>query len=224
MTDSIYTSLLKAQTAMMGAKKNGLNPHFHSNFSTLNDVWEAAKEPLHSNGLVLLQPIDIVNGQQVIRTIIFNAGGERIESICPIVCVKQNDPQALGSAITYARRYSLASIIGIVTDVDDDAEKAMARNNNAPKPQQNKPQEKTYQLVGAKGNHTYSQWLKEFERVANGCQSIDAMQSHNINQINAVTKDHPEAVELIKFMVEKKKEVEAKAAKENPPSPAAKAV
>lgn len=224
MTDTLCTALLKAQSVMMGAKKDGTNPFFKSKYTTLNSVWEAAKDPLHENGLSLLQPIDIVGGQAVVKTIILHISGERIESNCPIVCAKQNDPQALGSAITYARRYSLASIMGIMTEQDDDAEKAMARNNNAPKPQQNKPQEKTYQLVGAKGNHTYEQWLKAFERVANGCQSIDAMQGYNVNQINAVTKDHPEAVELIKFMVEKKKEVEAKAAKENPPSTAEKAV
>lgn len=232
MTDTLCTALLKAQTVMMGAKKDGTNPFFKSKYTTLNSVWEAAKDPLHENGLSLLQPIDIVGGQAVVKTIILHISGERIESNCPIVCAKQNDPQALGSAITYARRYSLASIMGIMTEQDDDAEKAMARNNNAPKPQQKspqqtKPKEKEYPInVGKSGTFSYKKWLDIFINGAKGagadvsingvknCIDVDKLLELNFAAINDVVQDYPEARAIIDSAINEKRN----------PSPAAKAV
>lgn len=124
---NIASALLKAQTEIMTAGKDAKNPFFKSKYATLNSVWEAVKEPLHDNGLSLLQPISIENNQPVVKTILLHTSGEMITSDCPIICAKQNDPQALGSAITYARRYSMASLLGVMTDEDDDGEKAMNR-------------------------------------------------------------------------------------------------
>lgn len=137
----ITSALLKAQKEMMGAVKDAKNPFFKSNYATLNSVWEACKDALHNNDLVLLQPIDIIDGVQVLKTILMHTSGEQITSICPILCTKQNDPQAMGSAITYARRYSLASIIGIVTDDDDDGNKAS--NKEQQKKQEPAPEDTT---------------------------------------------------------------------------------
>lgn len=124
---NIASALLKAQTEIMTAGKDAKNPFFKSKYATLNSVWEAVKEPLHDNELSLLQPISIENNQPVVKTILLHTSGEMITSDCPIICAKQNDPQALGSAITYARRYSMASLLGVMTDEDDDGEKAMNR-------------------------------------------------------------------------------------------------
>ena len=137
----ITLALLKAQKDMMGAKKDAKNPFFKSNYATLNSVWEACKDALHDNSLVLLQPIDIIDGVHVVKTILMHTSGEQIISICPILCTKPNDPQAMGSAITYARRYSLASIIGIVTDDDDDGNKAS--NKSQQKKQEPAPEDTT---------------------------------------------------------------------------------
>ncbi len=131
--ENINKALLQAQKEMMGASKDAKNPFFKSKYATLNSVWAAAKEPLHNNGIVCLQPIDLLDGQQVVKTVLIHESGESIESNCPIICAKQNDPQAMGSAITYARRYSLASILGMMTDEDDDGEKAMARKTEPKK-------------------------------------------------------------------------------------------
>ena len=116
-------ALLKAQTEFMTASKDAKNPFFKSKYATLNSVWEAVATALHNNGLVCIQPI--VNN--MVATTIIHTSGQFITSECPIVCAKQNDPQALGSAITYSRRYALASMLGVMTDDDDDAESAMVR-------------------------------------------------------------------------------------------------
>lgn len=133
-------ALLKAQTEFMTASKDAKNPFFKSKYATLNSVWEAVATALHNNGLVCIQPI--VNN--MVATTIIHTSGQFITSECPIVCAKQNDPQALGSAITYSRRYALASMLGVMTDDDDDAESAMVRKQpqSAPKPAA-KPAEKT---------------------------------------------------------------------------------
>lgn len=121
-------SLLKAQTEFMTATKDAKNPFFKSKYATLNSVWEAVANALHNNGLICLQPI--VDNK--VHTVIIHTSGQYIISECPIVCAKQNDPQALGSAITYSRRYALASMLGVMTDEDDDAESAMARPQTKP--------------------------------------------------------------------------------------------
>ena len=132
-------ALLKAQTEFMTATKDAKNPFFRSKYATLNSVWEAVASALHNNGLVCIQPI--VNN--MVATTIIHTSGQFITSECPIICAKQNDPQALGSAITYSRRYALASMLGVMTDDDDDAESAMVRKQpqSAPKPAA-KPAEK----------------------------------------------------------------------------------
>ena len=130
--NEIASALNKAQAQMMGAAKDAKNPFFKSKYATLNSVWEAVKDAVLTNGLTVLQPIHYANGQAVVTTTILHTSGQYITSECPVVCAKQNDPQAFGSAITYARRYSLASMLGVTTDEDDDAERAMNRVKPAP--------------------------------------------------------------------------------------------
>lgn len=125
-------ALVKAQSDFMKAGKDAKNPFFKSTYATLNSVWSAVSEALLKNGLTVLQPISIHDGISVVKTIVMHISGQSIESECPIVVAKQNDPQALGSAITYARRYSLASMLGVMTDEDDDGNKAAQQPKQAP--------------------------------------------------------------------------------------------
>lgn len=126
--NELAVALNKAQSDFMVAKKDAKNPFFKSKYATLNSVYEAVAPALLSNGFTIIQPIV---GDSVETTLI-HASGQFITSSCPIVCAKQNDPQAMGSAITYARRYSLASLLGVMTDEDDDGEKAMGRTDKKP--------------------------------------------------------------------------------------------
>lgn len=133
--NDLAVALNKAQSDFMVAKKDAKNPFFKSKYATLNSVYEAVAPALLSNGFTLIQPII---GDSVETTLI-HASGQFITSSCPIVCAKANDPQAMGSAITYARRYSLASLLGVMTDEDDDGEKAMGRTDKKPVPKKENP-------------------------------------------------------------------------------------
>ena len=125
---SPFMAFLNAQRSFSAALKDSSNPYFKSKYADLNSVWEAVHEALHANGLTITQPIRINDaGQTVVITNVRYQNGELVEtSECPVLCKSPNDPQAMGSAITYARRYSLASILGIVT-TDDDGESAVNR-------------------------------------------------------------------------------------------------
>lgn len=115
----ITKALLTAQKKIGAAKKSGKNPHFQSTFSNLVDIMEACKDELNANGIMVLQPVM----NNVLETMLIHETGEWMSSETPIVCKAPNDPQALGSAITYARRYGLGSMLFIPAE-DDDAESA----------------------------------------------------------------------------------------------------
>ena len=121
----LAAALAKAQAEMKPAIFDCVNPHFKSKYASLTAVWEAARGPLAKHGLSVLQRFE--SGEpMVMSTLLAHASGEWIESDYPIKPVK-TDPQGYGSAISYARRYSLAALLGIVSDSDDDANAASGK-------------------------------------------------------------------------------------------------
>lgn len=127
----IASALLKAQKEMGNAVKDSKNPFFKSTYADLNSVREAVTPALHANSISILQTmIPDTDGRSHLETILMHESGEYLGSQTPIVCAKQNDPQALGSAISYARRYGLSSLLSIGAE-DNDAEGAMNRAKTA---------------------------------------------------------------------------------------------
>lgn len=127
----ISAALLKAQGEMGAAVKDSKNPFFKSKYADINSVREACHPALNANGITVLQPMSNVSNNDgtnssFVETILVHESGEYIGSQTPIICSKPNDPQALGSAISYARRYSLQSLVSLGT-ADDDAEAGMSR-------------------------------------------------------------------------------------------------
>jgi hypothetical protein len=112
-------ALAKAQGAIEGAKKDQSNPYFKSRYADLSSVWEACRKPLSDNGLAIVQiPYNLEPETVTIETLLTHASGEWIKSIITMRPVKA-DPQGLGSCITYARRYSLAAMVGVAPEDDD---------------------------------------------------------------------------------------------------------
>lgn len=114
----LAASLSKAQGEIEGAIKDSKNPHFKSSYADLASVMDAIREPFRKYGLSYSQhPV----GRNLV-TILMHQSGEFIQSEMELLVEKPN-MQGLGSAITYARRYSLAAIAG-VAQVDDDGNEA----------------------------------------------------------------------------------------------------
>lgn len=134
----LAAALTACQSQLESARKDGKNPHFKSQYATLASVWDAIRDPMTKNGLSVTQTSRVCDGGKVIiRTTLFHTSGEWIAGELALPPVKQ-DPQAYGSAITYARRYSLQGILGVCPD-DDDGEAAMDRGKHEPKPEQPPP-------------------------------------------------------------------------------------
>jgi hypothetical protein len=127
MKTKLASALVKTQLEMGDATKGAKNPFFKSNYADLNSIREAVLPAANTNGLVVLQPTVTVDGIDYVRTLVIHESGEEMFSDTKIVAVKQNDPQAYGSAISYARRYGLQAFFNIGA-VDDDGEKAMGRS------------------------------------------------------------------------------------------------
>lgn len=125
---NIAAALLKAQRLMGGAKKGSSNPYFKSKYADLGSVLEACKELLNDAGVIILQPHITTEQGKFVETTLMHESGEWISSSTEIVCAKANDPQAQGSAITYARRYGLQSLLSMPAE-DDDGESAMDRGS-----------------------------------------------------------------------------------------------
>jgi len=129
---NIAKAFIAAQKEMGNAIKDSKNPFFKSAYADLNSVREACIPALNANGIAVLQPIVQIDGKNFVKTLLLHESGESIEGLTEILFAKQNDPQAQGSGITYARRYGLQSLVNIGAE-DDDGNKAAEKPKEAKK-------------------------------------------------------------------------------------------
>jgi hypothetical protein len=108
--------------------KDAKNPFFKSNYASLPHIITEVAEPLEKAGLVITQ---FPNGDGLTTMLIHAESGEYISATYTLQVVRQNDPQAQGSAISYARRYGLTSVLNLAIS-DDDAEAAMKPLRQSP--------------------------------------------------------------------------------------------
>lgn len=145
--NELGAALAKSQGQIEGAKKDSSNPFFKSKYADLASVWDACRAQLSGNGLSVTQcPEESENGV-AIETMLLHSSGQWIKSRYTMP-VSKIDAQAVGSAITYARRYALAAIVGIAPEDDD--------GNSATKA---KPEEKTKSKIE---QYPETEWLKKF--------------------------------------------------------------
>jgi ERF superfamily len=126
--NELAIALTRVQIALGPAHKNKKNPFFKSDYADLVAVWDSCRKELATNGLCVIQTTDVADdGSADLITTLAHSSGQWISGRYPLKAIKQ-DPQGIGSAMTYARRYALMAIVGIVTDDDDDGEQAMGRH------------------------------------------------------------------------------------------------
>ena len=115
----IAEALVSAQKEIKFAVKDSTNPHFKSKYANINSVIDAVKKPLNDNGIAILQSLSPSDDNKLhLTTRLIHSSGEWIEdtAVCPI---QKQDPQGLGSAISYIRRYSLSALCAVYADDDD---------------------------------------------------------------------------------------------------------
>lgn len=128
MSDSISNlaaSLVKFNAEVKRIEKDGNNPHFRSKYATLDGIEDEIRPLLQKQGLATLQ-FPGMNGENVtVKTMLLHESGEWMESDIASARPVKSDPQGVGSAITYLRRYSLTAMLSLSTgDIDDDGNAA----------------------------------------------------------------------------------------------------
>jgi hypothetical protein len=133
MSKLLFEALSAARRDMPTPKKTAVNPHFHARFAPLDEILACAAGPLAANGLVVVQaPRTNPAGALVLSTTVLHASGESLD--CGEYPLSGATPQERGSAITYARRYVLQSVLSLAGEDDDDAERAQPQRQATPQP------------------------------------------------------------------------------------------
>jgi len=162
----IASALNKAQGEMSNAIKDANNPFFKSKYADLNAIREACMPALNKNGITLLQPTVNIDGRNYVETILLHDSGEWLSSETEILFSKQNDAQAQGSGITYARRYGMQSFVNIGADDDD--------GNGASKPvAEVKPKEEVKSPVKPYLQRATQDWNNVTNAILKGTATID---------------------------------------------------
>lgn len=123
--DSLYSALAKAQTEMKLAELGSKQSYYGTNYASLSSVIKSSRPALTKNGLCVIQNIKPNRkGEVCLFTRLCHSSGEWIQS-CIRITPEKNDIQSFGKYITYLRRYAYGSLVGVITDEDDDGETEM---------------------------------------------------------------------------------------------------
>lgn len=137
--NELAAALAKAQGEIQAAAKDKKNPHYGSAYADLASVWDACRSQLSKNGLSVAQVVESDDGMVVtISTVLMHTSGQFVSGMFKMKPVKA-DPQGIGSATTYARRYALSAIVGVAPDDDD----GNAATGKAPIPESPVPPQRT---------------------------------------------------------------------------------
>jgi len=129
--NEISAALAKAQASMNNASMNKVNPHFKSKYADLAEIRNTVTPQLAANGIAVIQGTDATSDGFFVFTKLVHSSGQWIESRYPIIA-DTNKPQAMGSAMTYARRYLLSAMCNIASEEDDDGNEAADHGKQAP--------------------------------------------------------------------------------------------
>jgi hypothetical protein len=130
----IAAAFVKAQTMFSPALKTSTNPHFKSKYVSLDGCIEAVIDALNNNGIALIQKTGRDDSGVTVRTVLLHESGQEIDGGELHVPASKQDPQGYGSALTYARRYSLMAACGIAPEDDDDGNAASRKPQPPPPP------------------------------------------------------------------------------------------
>ena len=174
-------ALAKAQGQIKAALKDSANPFFESTYAGLQAVWDACRAPLSENGLSVVQRGQSTPAGYVMRTTIIHSSGQWMEGEVPCLTTaretKQNPMQQLGSAITYARRYGLAAMVGVAPEEDEDAGEGKKR----------KPQHGREPVLGKLKKQELEAKMREFDAGLHECTDM--------GMLMGLLKDYGEALE-----------------------------
>ena len=162
--DQLATALAVAQGSIQGAVKDRTNPAFKSSYADLASVWDACRAALSSNGLSVSQhPGRLEDGSATVTTILLHKSGQHIASVCAAL-PRDQSPAAVGSVVTYLRRYALAAAVGVAPEDDD----GQAAHHTVPHAQPQRATAQAQRVAEAFGGR-----VESVERIAPTPSGID---------------------------------------------------
>lgn len=131
--NELATALAAAQGAIQNAKRESENPHFKHRYADLAATWDACRAALSAHGLSIVQSPRLISAGEAlwlveVETVLLHQSGQSVSDVLAVP-VGAVSPQGVGSAITYARRYALASFVGVAPE-DDDAQSTIGHDRD----------------------------------------------------------------------------------------------
>jgi len=167
-TEKLDAALAKAQAELENPSKDAVNPHFRSKYATLDTGLNVVRKTLSKHGISMTQPTGFQDGVLILYTRLA-CQGQWIQSEYP-VCAFPIKAQEMGSNMTYSRRYSLFSLVGIAGEEDDDGNAAVTPTS-APKKKEPSLKDKnesealrvdmTEEIVGCKTEQALLDWAEK---------------------------------------------------------------
>jgi len=191
--NELVGALAKAQSEMENAPLDAQNPHFRSKYATLAAIRNATMPTLTKNGLVVFQTIDTADGGLCLVTRLAHTSGQWARSVYPLPTTSK--PHEMGSALTYARRYSWAAITGIAAEEDDDGNAGQdAAKNGAPPPKRTR----------AEISEAANRKRQEFRDVTKDLLQIDSLTALDRYEREVLTPEFMAGLGQIQWSVEQK--------------------
>ena len=195
-TGKLVEALVKVQGQLKSAALTKKNSHFNSKYSTIEDVWDVCRKPLSENGLAITQTYDSAEGVIYLITTLRHVSDQWIESKMPLLLPRQ-DSQAIGSATTYAKKYSLSALLGIIckednvdaNDKDDDGNSCQA----VEKPKSKKTVE--FNTISKDKALEVKQFLNTKSKAALNCKSL--LKSQGIDDLGKIPLAFYEKLRLL---------------------------
>ena len=171
---ALLKSLVEFNKQVKPIIKGANNPFYKSKYASLDTIQQTIREPLNANGLVITQSNVFSEGQLLVETRVWHSeSGEYMSSIFPIVVNKQS-AQDYGSAVSYAKRYSLSGLLNlIIEDEDDDGNKASDKSVTIIA---ESPSEKPWLNEGT------DEFEKVKEALKNGFKLVDVRKKYNVSK------------------------------------------
>jgi len=133
--NELAVALVSAQGEFSAVPKGSVNPFFKSKYAGLPEVVASASPVLAKHGLAVSQFIGIdLEGRDILTTYLIHSSGQYISHDMRLHLGKDDTSQALGSSVTYARRYSYCAVLGLVADEDDDGNASTQSTMSKPEP------------------------------------------------------------------------------------------
>jgi hypothetical protein len=166
---NISVALHKFHGLMGKVGKDAVNPHFKNKYASLSNIIEATTPHLNAVGLSVIQ----LPTESGLETMLMHTSGEYISSVSLTPCKDASNPQALGSALTYAKRYAYAGLLNLNIDEDDDAQRATVAPAAQPK-------------AKAELTPSHPKWEAAKKAVSEGTTTVaDIEKAYTLTEVNA---------------------------------------